>query len=662
MAITPANIHFNESGTPVAEAFDDVYFSNDSGIDESKYVFIDGNNLLDRWKENQQDHFVIAETGFGTGLNFLTTWFNYLIQRDLHSVPKLHFISTEKYPLDKEQLKQALQAWPSLSGLSEQLIQSYPFFTTGCHRIVFNDGQVILDLWFGDAITSLEQLYGSQTGLIDAWFLDGFAPSKNDQMWQPSLFKQMQRLTKNTGTVATFTAAGIVKRGLQEHGFDVTKQKGFGRKREMICASFSPIQRNTNYTPYFIRTSTSSKQVAVIGGGVASALCNYHLLQEDFHVTQYYEGESLASGASGNHQGGLYPLLNGQENIASQLQANSFDYAVNFYQSLAKRHQFGHAFCGVLQVAHSDTLHARYASLYEKKIWPEELIQWVDSQQASQLAGISIPYPSLYIPKGGWISPPELINGIHQSCLQNANFSSHNHHTLQNIERVNDQWILHWKNGEQSTTDVLVLTTGIGSLKIPELSELQLQGVRGQVEVLASTESISSLKTVLCHKGYFTPAHQERHCVGATYIKDDLSENYRLAEQQKNIQTISKCFAGETWISDIHSPQEGRASVRCCTPDHLPLMGQLPDISAQKAQYPDLYKALPLSRYPEAKNLPDLYTLTGLGSRGLSTAPLLAAALVSQICGKPLPFAQTILDHLNPNRFLIKQLIRREIE
>lgn len=663
MSITPANVSFNESGTPVSDAFDDIYFSNQSGLDETHYVFIDGNDLEARWKAHTRNYFVIAETGFGTGLNFLATWQAYETLSASQPLPKLHFISTEKFPVPVSQLQQALKAWPQLSNYSDALIAQYPQFTPGCHRLLFADGQVTLDLWLGDALESLCQLYSPSTGIVDAWFLDGFAPSKNDAMWQPILFEQMNRLSQEGATVATFTAAGTVKRALTENGFTVTKRKGFGRKREMITASASMPKAQAFHKPYYPRDAAQhgTKQVSVIGGGLAGSLCAYQLLQEGYEVTQYYASEQLASDASGNHQGGFYPLLNGQMNIASEFQAASFDFAYHFYQQLNVLHPFAHDFCGVLQVAHTQTLAKRYQALAQRGLWPDTLIRWVDSVQSSEIAGIDILNPGLFIERGGWISPVDLVQSLHDACSQFDKFQSYARHHLQGFDYIDNKWHLMFEQDHVAQADILVLATGAQSRALPTLNKIPMQAVRGQVETLEPNKEIQPLSTVLCHKGYLTPSYMNKLCLGATYVKNDEQLEFREEEQAHNFAMVQKCFKQEPWSQTLAPQFDGRASIRCCTADHLPIMGQMPDIEAQTAQYPDLYKALPNHRYPTATSLKNVYVLTGLGSRGLSTAPLLSQGLVSQICGKPLPFSQAILDHLNPNRFLIRQLIRREI-
>lgn len=211
-----AQVHFNESGTPVADHFDDVYFSNDGGIDETQHVFVAGNDLAERWQQWPNPTFVIAETGFGTGLNFLVAMrcFNeFRAANPDHPLKRLYFITTEKFPLPQQDMQRALEAFPALKDEAQALASLYPMGLEGCHRLHFDNHSTTLDLWIGDVHDLLPQWHSPVNGLIDAWFLDGFAPSKNPDMWTDALFSQMARLSKTGTTFGTFTAAGIVKRG-----------------------------------------------------------------------------------------------------------------------------------------------------------------------------------------------------------------------------------------------------------------------------------------------------------------------------------------------------------------------------------------------------------------------------------------------------------------
>ena len=279
MPIEHAKVSFKPNGTPVADAFDDVYFNDGDGLRETDYVFIEHNQLPQRWLEHTQCIFVIAETGFGSGLNCLRTMQHFVEFRNNHPdspCRHLHLISTEKYPLHLADLQTALTQYPSLESVAQQLIAQYPVAIEGCHRLEFvlDSTRISLDLWFGDILTTLPSMPMETDGLVDAWFLDGFAPSKNPDMWQPALFQAMARLSRCKATVATFTASGIVKRGLMNAGFAIKKVKGFGRKRDMLTATLDPKpeQTTTNRAPYYARQPVPTKPqiIRIIGGGIAS--------------------------------------------------------------------------------------------------------------------------------------------------------------------------------------------------------------------------------------------------------------------------------------------------------------------------------------------------------------------------------------------------------
>lgn len=206
-AIQPANLEFNSEGTPVSRDFDDVYFSNDNGLEETRYVFLGGNQLPARFGKHPRPHFVVAESGFGTGLNFLTLWQAFAAFRASHpdaTLQRLHFVSFEKFPLRADDLRLAHQHWPELAPWAEQLQAQWPLPLPGCHRLLLDDGRVTLDLWFGDINTLVDTLDDTFNQKVDAWFLDGFAPAKNPDMWTPGLFNAMARLARPGGTRNNF--------------------------------------------------------------------------------------------------------------------------------------------------------------------------------------------------------------------------------------------------------------------------------------------------------------------------------------------------------------------------------------------------------------------------------------------------------------------------
>ncbi len=218
-------------GAPRSKQFDDVYFSEINGLAETRHVFLKGNNLSERWVNCER--FVVAETGFGTGLNFLATWKHFAEMAGPGQC--LDFISFEKFPLDSGEILANLSPWKDeFEGYLEPLVAAYPFSAPGFHRVVLSP-QVCLTLIFDDVNVALPQL----EACVDAWFLDGFKPSTNPDMWSETVFDNMARLSRKGTSFATFTSAGAVRRGLQAVGFDVEKVAGFGSKRDMSVGIFT---------------------------------------------------------------------------------------------------------------------------------------------------------------------------------------------------------------------------------------------------------------------------------------------------------------------------------------------------------------------------------------------------------------------------------------
>jgi tRNA 5-methylaminomethyl-2-thiouridine biosynthesis bifunctional protein len=210
-----------------SKEFDDVYFSTEDGLAETRHVFLDGNDLPAAWAVKQV--FLIAETGFGTGLNFLAAW--KLFNETAAPGQALNFISFEKYPLSIADIESALQHWIPSEFAREfaAFKERYPQSLSGTHDLKMADN-VHLRLIFDDVNKALPAL----SEQVDCWFLDGFKPASNPEMWSLTVFENMVRLSKPGASFATFTAAGFVRRGLRDAGFDVRKVKGFGLKRDML--------------------------------------------------------------------------------------------------------------------------------------------------------------------------------------------------------------------------------------------------------------------------------------------------------------------------------------------------------------------------------------------------------------------------------------------
>jgi len=656
-AIQPANLEFNAEGTPVSRDFDDVYFSNDNGLEETRYVFLDGNHLGTRFPEHPRRLFVVAESGFGTGLNFLTLWQAFDCFRAAYpeaTLQRLHFISFEKFPLTAHDLRLAHQRWPELAHWAEQLQTQWPPAIGGCHRLILDDGRVTLDLWLGDINDLTDKLDDSMNQKVDAWFLDGFAPAKNPDMWSPHLFSAMARLARPGATLATFTSAGFVRRGLQEAGFTMRKTKGFGRKRDMLVGVMEQDLAIPAQAPWFARRASTSREVAIVGGGIASALLSLALLHRGWQVTLYCADEGPATGASGNRQGALYPLLSAHDPALFQFFPAAFTFARRLYDSLPVA--FDHDWCGVTQLGWDEKSQQKITQMLSLGL-PETIAHAVTAQQVAETAGVDTGCGGIQYPLGGWLCPAELTSAA-IALGQSRGLTVHYAHKVQSLSRT-AHWELRFADGKEAQHASVVLANGHHITQFTQTASLPVYPVGGQVSHIPTAPELSKLRQVLCYDGYLTPQNPSNghHCIGASYHRGETDMQYSEADQQQNRQRLVDCFPDASWAKEVDvSEGQARCGVRCATRDHLPMAGNVPDYDATLEVYQDLADSKETA--VSAPVHPELFMLGGLGSRGLCSAPLLAEVLAAQMSDEPVPLDRVTLAGLNPNRLWVRKLLK----
>lgn len=616
--LSHAKVHFNAQGIPFAEDFADVYFSQDGGLAETDYVFLQQNNLPSRWQAHPSASFHIVETGFGTGANFLLTWLRFRQFKQQHPNTKcqrLYFSSVEKFPLTLADLTQALTAHSAsnseLQPLIAQLLAQYPIAVSGCHRLVFDQGQVIVDLWLGDVSTMLPNITPA-----DAIYLDGFAPSKNPEMWQTKLFYDLAALSHSETTIATFTAAGIVKRGLQQAGFTVTKVKGFGRKREMLTAKLAQSAPAQSCT-------VIPKEVTIIGGGIASICLALALMQRNIAVHLICADADVAMQASQNRQGVIYPNLPAEVSATSLFQVQAFLYARQFYQSCQQQGlDFAMDFCGMLHLATTPKLQQRQAKL--AKFWPSSLAHTVTAQQATAIAGLPLEQSAIYYPLAGWLNPKQFCQTALAYLQQKAHFRFSNNCTVQHFEQESNTWLINTEQ-RQLRAQALVIATGSELASFVQSKFLPLNIIRGQVSHI-SQQKMQPLKTVICHTGYITPQWQGLHSIGATFDREAKNTEVRSLDNTENLQQIDEQLNSPAWLkgAQVHS---AAAAFRASLPDRHPIATAINS---------------------------SLWLLGGLGARGIMYSPLLAEIIACQICTEPLPLTKEQSDSLSASRFINK--------
>ena len=645
-----AELDWDENGQPQSRQYGDVYFSRASGIEETTHVFLAQNDLAARFAALQPgERLVIGETGFGTGLNFLCAW--RLFEQHAPTGTRLHFVSVEKHPLTRDDLARALALWPELNELGEQLLAHYVAVNPGFQQFRLADGRVSLTLLVGDAQESLAKLDAQ----IDAWFLDGFAPAKNPQMWQPELFAQLARLSAPGATLGTFTSAGLVRRGLIEVGFQMQRAPGWGTKREILRGHFTG-QSAAAEKPWYARPSyrPAQRQALVVGAGLAGCASAASLAARGWQVTVLERHGEIAQEGSGNPQGVLYLKLSAHGTALSQLVASGFGYTRRLLQNLQRGRNWDA--CGVLQLAYDAKESERQAGLAEA--FPASLLQAVDRAQAEQLAGVTLTAGGLFYPDAGWAHPPALCRWM----IERPGIELLRHQQPLQLRRADDQWQAFDGDRLLAQAPVVVLAGAAEAAQFSQSGWLPLKRIRGQITGLPATEQSASLQTVLCAKGYVAPARDGLHTLGASFNFDQTDPAPSEAEHRSNLEMLQELSqdlyqrlnADERPISEL----DGRVAMRCTSPDYLPIIGPLADAPAFAQAYAALSK--------DARQVPDtpcpwldgLYVNTAHGSRGLITTPLSGELLAAWLDGEPLPVPRAIAEACHPNRFLLRKLIR----
>ncbi len=567
---------------------------------------------------------------------------------------RLHFISVEKYPLTQADLRKALAAWSELAPLSQPLIDQWPLPVSGCHRLLFADGRIRLDLWFGDIKEMLPQVPHPATGLVDAWYLDGFSPAKNPEMWTQDLFDDLARLARPDATLSTFTCAGFVRRGLIAAGFAMKKVKGHGSKREMLAGVREGKVPQQSIAPWYARPAGREGEVLIIGGGIASAMTALSLVERGRHVTLLCEDGEPASGASGNRQGALYPLLNGEHDALSRFYSLAFGFARNRLLALAKHHPVAFSLCGVTQLGYDDKSTAKLAKMSQGP-FPPELMHPLSAAEVEQVVGLPCDADGVSYPLGGWLCPADLTRAAIREAQASGRLEVVFNAAVTRIAEEADGWRVESRDGRQWHAPNLVVAAGHQLPTLLPFAELPLYPVRGQVSHVPTTAGLSQLKSVLCYDGYLTPAHNGAHCIGASYGRNQTDLAYRTDEQEQNKARLQACVPQQRWPAEVDvSGAQARIGVRCASRDHLPVAGPVARLAAladHDVNAPaDQQSALPLHA--------GLYVLGALGSRGLCSAPLCGELVASEICGDPLPLAADLLEALHPARYWVRRLRR----
>lgn len=566
------------TGAPHSRDRDDVYFSGE-GLSEKRQVFLAGCGLPEAWAS--RDRFTIGELGFGTGLNLLATWDLWRQHRPTPTA-RLDYLSFEGFLMKPEDAARIHATWPELADLSQQLLAHWPVRAKGFQRIPLPDG-VTLTLAVDEIATSLPEARAR----IEAWFLDGFAPSKNPEMWSPEIMAHVARLSAPGARAATYTVAGDVRRGLEAAGFAVEKKPGHGRKKERLEARF----------PGAPSQVPAPRRIAIIGAGIAGACAARAFLDRGCDVTVYDKASGPGSAASGNPLALVMPRLDAADGPQARSLLEAYLYARRFYAAL------GPDAAQPLDALHhprGDKEQQRFAKLLADPPLDEALLQ-PEANGLRHLGAFAV-RPSVALPR--------LLEGA--TLRFNAEIRS-----LDDLD-----------------ADLVIVCAGMGFADIAGIDAPPLTGRLGQLESAAS----SGAPNAIADGGYALEAFGQL-VFGATFEPPNGEPTITDAARTENLATLAR-LRPDLASSLDPNVLTSRAANRATTPDRFPFVGAPPQKEKALAGQPAPSRPFRL--------------LGGLGARGFLWSPLLAELATSEAFSEPSPAEASIVESLDPGRFLIR--------
>jgi tRNA 5-methylaminomethyl-2-thiouridine biosynthesis bifunctional protein len=579
-ALVPASLAFQE-GTPYSEAYGDVYHSAAGGTEQAEYVFLQGNSLPARWAGRER--FVILETGFGFGLNFLVTWRAW--RRDPARCARLHFVSVEKHPFSLQDLRTLHERYPAVEREAAELHSVWPMLVPGGHRAELEGGKVVLTLFFADIKIARDLRLSA-----DAFYLDGFAPAKNPEMWSPQLLRSLSRLAAPGATAATWSVASSVRTALEATGFAVDKRAGFGHKKEMLVA--------TNVRTAREPPSPRNRKAVVVGAGAAGAAICERLCARGWEVELYERHAEPAQEASGNHAGTFHPIVTPDDSVFARLTRAAFQVSLSSFKKLSSMRWDP---CGVLQLARDEKEDASQRASIAALGLPPDYAQYVTREEASRHAGVPVAASGVWFPEGGWIQPRTLVEAQLAAC--GGRLRTFFGKTLSSLPDV----------------PAVILANSFEAPKLHDIAHLRMRRVRGQVSHVAA-DAIDAPHVVLLRGGMILPPVGGICVVGASYDIDDNDPAPRAESDEGNLERLGRILT----LGEKPPILENRVAFRAVTPDRLPVVGKLGE---------------------------GVYGAFAYGSRGLIWAALAAEIIASELEGEPLPLEGKLADALHPQRF-----------
>jgi tRNA 5-methylaminomethyl-2-thiouridine biosynthesis bifunctional protein len=579
-------LSWTPDGAPTSGRFGDVYFSKEDGLAESRAVFLAGCGLPDAWRGRSR--FTVAELGFGTGLNvaaLIALW-----RREGPPDGRLHVFSIEGFPLKADEAGRALSAWPELGEETTALIAAWPAPTPGFHRLDLpTDWRVTLDV----AVGPVELTLARWSGRADAWFLDGFAPAANPEMWSPEVLRRVAERSRPGARVATFTVAGAVRRGLAEAGFTVEKKPGHGRKRERLEAGF----------PGPLESGSGTPRVAVVGAGIAGQ-ATVRALRALGARPVLIDAEAPGAGASGFPAALVTPRLDAGDLGLAALFAQSLERAAALYDAIpgAVTTQ------GVIQLEQASRDASRFDRIAAQDLWAPHAMRRLGPIEASVMLGEPVDVGGLHMAGARAVAP----GVIREAWTQDVEVLK------ARVERIEADELgvrlLDAEGGPITEIDAVVVTAGWGTAALAP--ELGLRPVRGQADWAEGVDGHAA-----AWGGYVVPTGSGL-LFGATHDRDRTDVDGDPEDTKRNLGTLAARLP-DLAARAATAPLRSRAAVRATTADRLPLAGRLGE---------------------------RVWLIGGLGSRGFALAPLLAEHVAADVMDAPSPLPADLGARVSPGR------------
>lgn len=627
-----AELTWTADGEAFNDRYGDIYFSCAGGLAEKFHVFVAGNGLPERFAQGLTTH--VLEFGFGAGLSFFATA-HCLMQTEpsgvTPSAPQLHFYSIEKHPLIPDDLRRLIAPWPELASLANELIDQWPDRVPGFHRRFLADGRIALTLVFGDIASVLPEI----DGRFDAFYLDGFSPRRNADMWCEDVLNHLPRLGAPGARVATYSAARVVVDGLTAVGFSVNRVPGFGVKKHMVRGRLdAPSAR-----PVLVaRSARRDDPVVIIGAGVAGLTVARALARRGRSVRVFDAASTLGAGGSGNAAGIVAPVMSRDWNTRSSLTAMGLGFMRADWQALERLGRCPQGgFSGVIQLARHDRYAARQSDIAEDLGFDSTFAEWLSTDALSELAGVPVPMPGWFFPGAGWLAPTDYLRALADDPLVELVFDG----AIHAIEQVGAVWQGRDADGQVvfSAKDlVLANADALGNLR-GDLGAF-ITPCRGQVSTALRRTDVpgATLLRPLMREGYAVDLPDGRRVFGASFKAGDASCMARYEEQQENAARLAALSPLLSQALPSVDAWQARVSLRATTPDRLPMVGQLGFASENQV----------------AEAAPALYVTAGHGSRGFTWCALLAESLVAEMLGEPAPLPVSLRAALTPQRFALR--------